>query len=38
MAAPISSVTSVVQLEEIAGAARVKLDAEALAELDRASR
>jgi aryl-alcohol dehydrogenase-like predicted oxidoreductase len=38
IAAPIVSATSVEQLEDIAGAARVKLDAEALAELDRASR
>jgi aryl-alcohol dehydrogenase-like predicted oxidoreductase len=34
---PIVSVTSVAQLDEIAGATRVKLDREALAELDRAS-
>jgi len=38
IAAPIVSATSVEQLEDIAGAARVKLDAETLAELDRASR
>ena len=38
IAAPIVSATSVEQLEDIAGAARVKLDAEALAALDRASR
>jgi aryl-alcohol dehydrogenase-like predicted oxidoreductase len=37
IAAPIVSVTSVKQLEEIAQAARVKLDSAALAELDRAS-
>jgi aryl-alcohol dehydrogenase-like predicted oxidoreductase len=37
IAAPIVSVTSVAQLEDIAGAARVKLDAAALNELDRAS-
>jgi aryl-alcohol dehydrogenase-like predicted oxidoreductase len=38
IAAPIVSVTSVAQLDEIAGAARLTLDGEALAELDRASR
>jgi aryl-alcohol dehydrogenase-like predicted oxidoreductase len=38
IAAPIVSATSVKQLDEIAGAARVKLDAEALAQLDAASR
>jgi aryl-alcohol dehydrogenase-like predicted oxidoreductase len=38
IAAPIVSATSVQQLEDIAGAARLKLDADALAELDRASR
>jgi aryl-alcohol dehydrogenase-like predicted oxidoreductase len=38
IAAPIVSVTSVAQLEEIIGAARVTLDAEALEALDRASR
>ncbi len=38
IAAPIVSVTSVAQLDEIAGAARVKLDPEALATLDTASR
>jgi aryl-alcohol dehydrogenase (NADP+) len=37
IAAPIVSTTSVAQLDEIAGAARVKLDAEALAQLDEAS-
>ena len=37
IAAPIASVTSVVQLDEIAGAARVKLDPQALKDLDRAS-
>ena len=37
VAAPIVSVTSVAQLDEIAGSARLALDAEALAELDRAS-
>ena len=37
VAAPIVSVTSVAQLGEIAKAASVKLDREALAELDRAS-
>jgi aryl-alcohol dehydrogenase-like predicted oxidoreductase len=37
IAAPIVSVTSVAQLDEIAGAAKIHLDAEALAELDRAS-
>ncbi|MGZ5037350.1 MAG: aldo/keto reductase [Usitatibacter sp.] len=37
IAAPIVSVTSVAQLDEIAGAAKLKLDKEALAELDRAS-
>jgi len=38
IAAPIVSATSVRQLDEIAGAARLKLDREALAELDKASR
>jgi aryl-alcohol dehydrogenase-like predicted oxidoreductase len=38
IAAPIVSVTSVAQWDEIAGAARLRLDKEALAELDRASR
>jgi aryl-alcohol dehydrogenase-like predicted oxidoreductase len=38
IAAPIVSATSVQQLDDIAGAVRVKLDAGALAELDRASR
>ncbi len=38
IAAPIASVTSVAQLDEIAAAARLRLDAGALAELDRASR
>jgi aryl-alcohol dehydrogenase-like predicted oxidoreductase len=37
IAAPIVSVTSVAQLDEITGAATAKLDKEALAELDRAS-
>ena len=37
IAAPIVSVTSVKQLDEIAQAARVKLDSAALADLDRAS-
>ena len=37
IAAPIVSVTSVAQLDEIVGAAKVHLDAEALAELDRTS-
>jgi len=37
IAGPIVSVTSVAQLDEIAGAARLKLDREALAELDGAS-
>ena len=37
VAGPIVSVTSVAQLDEIARAASVKLDREALAELDRAS-
>jgi aryl-alcohol dehydrogenase-like predicted oxidoreductase len=37
IAAPIVSATSVAQLEDIAGAARVKLDADALKELDAAS-
>jgi aryl-alcohol dehydrogenase-like predicted oxidoreductase len=37
IAAPIVSVTSVAQLDEITGAARLRLDKEALAELDRAS-
>jgi aryl-alcohol dehydrogenase-like predicted oxidoreductase len=38
IAAPIVSVTSVAQLDEIVDAARLKLDREALAELDAASR
>jgi aryl-alcohol dehydrogenase-like predicted oxidoreductase len=38
IAAPIVSVTSVAQWDEIAGAARLRPDKEALAELDRASR
>jgi aryl-alcohol dehydrogenase-like predicted oxidoreductase len=38
IAAPIVSVTSIAQLDEIADAARLQLDADALAELDRASR
>lgn len=38
IAAPIASVTSVEQLDEILGAARLELDKEALAELDTASR
>jgi aryl-alcohol dehydrogenase-like predicted oxidoreductase len=38
IAAPIVSVTSVAQLDEIAAAARLRLDADALEELDRASR
>ena len=38
IAAPIVSVTSVAQWDEIAGSARLRLDADALAELDRASR
>lgn len=38
IAAPIASVTSVAQLDEIMGAARLKLDREALAQLDGASR
>ena len=38
IAAPIVSVTSVTQLDEIMGAARLKLDASALATLDQASR
>ena len=38
VAAPIVSATSVAQLEELMGAARVALDAEALAALDTASR
>lgn len=37
IAAPIASATSVAQLDEIAGAAKVKLDAAALKELDSAS-
>src|SRR3954463_10641396 len=37
IAAPIVSVTSVAQLEDIAGAARVRLDRDALAALDAAS-
>jgi aryl-alcohol dehydrogenase-like predicted oxidoreductase len=35
---PLVSVTSVAQLDEISGAARVRLDKDALAELDAASR
>jgi aryl-alcohol dehydrogenase-like predicted oxidoreductase len=38
IAAPIVSATSVAQVDEIAAAVRLDLDAEALAELDRASR
>ena len=38
IAAPIVSATSVAQLEDIAGAARIRLDAEALAQLQAASR
>lgn len=38
IAAPIASVTSVSQLDELAGAARLALDRDALAQLDRASR
>jgi aryl-alcohol dehydrogenase-like predicted oxidoreductase len=38
IAAPIASVTSVKQLDELAGAAALKLHADDLAELDRASR
>jgi aryl-alcohol dehydrogenase-like predicted oxidoreductase len=38
IAAPIASVTSVEQLEELAGAAHLRLDAGALAMLDQASR
>jgi aryl-alcohol dehydrogenase-like predicted oxidoreductase len=38
IAAPIASVTSVAQLDELTGAAQLKLDAAALAELDAASR
>ncbi|HWH38867.1 MAG TPA: aldo/keto reductase [Usitatibacter sp.] len=38
IAAPIVSATSVAQVDEIAAAVRLELDAEALAELDRASR
>ena len=38
IAAPIASVTSVAQLDEIMAAASVRLDAASLAELDRASR
>jgi len=38
IAAPIVSATSVEQLDDIAGAARLRLDASALAALDRASR
>ena len=38
IAAPIVSATSIAQLDEIAGAARLRLDAEGLAQLDRASR
>jgi aryl-alcohol dehydrogenase-like predicted oxidoreductase len=37
IAAPIVSATSIAQLDDIAGAARVRLDQQALAELDRAS-
>lgn len=37
IAAPIVSATSVAQLEDVMGAARLRLDAEALGELDRAS-
>jgi aryl-alcohol dehydrogenase-like predicted oxidoreductase len=37
IAAPIASVTSVAQLDELMGAARLSLDASALEELDRAS-
>jgi aryl-alcohol dehydrogenase-like predicted oxidoreductase len=37
IAAPIASVTSIAQLDEILGAARLQLDEEALGELDRAS-
>jgi aryl-alcohol dehydrogenase-like predicted oxidoreductase len=37
IAGPIVSATSVAQLDEIAGAVRLRLDAAALAELDRAS-
>lgn len=36
--APIASVTSVAQLQDIAGAARLKLDADVLAQLEEASR
>ena len=38
IAAPIASATSVAQLDELMGAARLKLDRESLDELDRASR
>ena len=38
IAAPIASVTSVAQLDEIAGAARLRLDANAIERLDAASR
>jgi aryl-alcohol dehydrogenase-like predicted oxidoreductase len=38
IAAPIASVTSVAQLDELTGAAHLKLDAAALAKLDAASR
>jgi aryl-alcohol dehydrogenase-like predicted oxidoreductase len=38
IAAPIVSATSIAQLDELMGAARLKLDADSLAELDRASR
>ena len=38
IAAPIVSATSIAQLDELMGAARLKLDREALEELDRASR
>jgi len=37
IAGPIVSVTSVAQLDEIAAATRLKLDRDALAELDRVS-
>ncbi len=37
IAAPIASATGVAQLQELMGAARVKLDAEALAALEAAS-
>jgi aryl-alcohol dehydrogenase-like predicted oxidoreductase len=38
IAAPIVSVTSIAQLEEVMGAVRLALDDAALGELDRASR